>query len=79
MVNKRALLIGISKYERVLDEEWDHLPGCTNDVELMKSLLLDLGFSDNDIVVLKNEKATHDAILAEIDNLIAKTLVKLVH
>ncbi len=63
-VNKYALLVGINKYQYQ-----KNLNGAVNDVENMKSLLVNrFGFPDNDkhIRVLTNEKATRKAILNEL-------------
>ena len=76
MSKKRAVLIGICEYQRYSKEEgWHNLPGCLNDVQLMKDLLQELGFDDQDIVVLKDEEATHDAIIAALTKLIGETQV----
>jgi hypothetical protein len=72
MRKKRAVLIGICEYSSI-GEGWNNLPGCINDVECMKDLLQELGFNYQDIVVLKNEGATHDAIIAALTKLIEET------
>ena len=54
-----ALLVGIDKYRNVTN-----LTGCVNDVENMKSLLTTkFEFSEENVLVLKNESATRKAIL----------------
>ena len=76
MIKKRAVLIGICNYQKYnKGEGWHNLPGCSNDVQLMKDLLQELGFNDQDIVVLKDEEATHDAIIGALTKLIGETQV----
>ncbi|HKA01713.1 MAG TPA: caspase family protein [Candidatus Solibacter sp.] len=70
---KRALLVGISqyKYPAIVPS----LNGTINDVEAMKSVLIGkFDFPPENVLVLKNEQATHAGILKAIeDHLIAKT------
>jgi hypothetical protein len=58
---KRALLIGINKYERVLE-----LEGCTNDVQVMADLLR-AKFDFTVFTTLLDEAATRAGILAALD------------
>lgn len=62
---KLALLLGINKYKYASPT----LHGAENDVDSMKILLTSkaYGFQDADVHVLKNEQATRDKILREID------------
>lgn len=63
---KRALLIGIDRYTMRVPE----LRGCVNDVaRLMRPLLAHWGFQDQDIVLLKDEEATRERFLAELEKL----------
>jgi len=72
---KRALLIGIDKYvpekQTALSRGsmWFNLDGCLNDVDAMKSVLASnrYGFSENNMVILKNEEATRKNILNNLD------------
>ena len=67
--NKRALLVGINRYQFV-----SGLQGCVNDVRLMERLLVDrFGFAPPQVTVLTDEAATRDAILAALDQLVADT------
>ncbi len=66
---KRALLIGIDSYEHV-----KHLKGCVNDVQLMRSVLVDtFGFPEAQITLLANKQATRKAMLGAFDALIDAT------
>jgi hypothetical protein len=70
--NKLALLVGIDKYK--YPNIVSPLAGAVNDVEDMKALLIGkYEFPPENILVLKNEQATHAGILAAIQShLIAK-------
>lgn len=62
---KRALLIGINKYKAV-----PKLQGSLNDIETMRQILLTRwGFADKSIVVLTDEAATRDGMLAALEQL----------
>ena len=69
---KYALLIGIDKYKSA---NVPALQGSVNDIRLMRELLIGkFGMLSENIMVLENEQATHQAILDAIRNhLIAKT------
>jgi hypothetical protein len=73
---KLAFLVGINDYKAVTD-----LRGCVNDVERMRTVLVNrFGFADADIVVLKDKDATREAILRTfrthlIDQAAAGTIV----
>ena len=55
---KRALLIGIDEYD-LATGGIKPLQGCCNDVELLKSILVDqYAFDPNDVEVLTNAQAT---------------------
>ena len=63
---KWALMVGVNDYvaERIPD-----LRGCRNDVELMKSVLVQkYAFPENHIRLLFDRDATKERILAEMDN-----------
>ena len=70
-----ALIVGINKYEHSgTDEQWRDLTGCVNDVNrVIKVLKKRFGFRDQDIVLLTDEKAGHEAIVkAFYEHLIQK-------
>src|SRR5688500_6786721 len=58
---KYALLVGISKYKNGNPGDID---ACVNDVELLRSALVEWGFPDDPkhIVTLRNEQATYKGI-----------------
>ena len=63
---KRALLIGINKYQEL---PW--LSGSKNDVAVMRELLIRrYGFSESNIRTLLDEQATRSAILDAMENLV---------
>jgi hypothetical protein len=66
---KRALLVGIDKYPRL-----KQLEGCVNDVELMRTILVDVfGFPASNVKLMANSEATREALLAELDALVDRT------
>jgi hypothetical protein len=66
---KRALLIGIDAYPHVLP-----LNGCVNDVQLMRSVLVDtFGFPADQVSLLVNDQATRAGILSAFDALVSAT------
>jgi len=66
---KRALLIGINKYQSV-----PKLQGSINDIETMRQILLTRwGFQERYITVLKDEAATRAGILAALEQLVKDT------
>ncbi len=66
---KYALLIGIGAYPDIRN-----LDGPRFDVEILQEdLVRDWGFDDSNVVILIDEAATQLRILAEIDDLIART------
>lgn len=67
---KRALIIGIGNYPE--DSGWKKING-DKDIPLIEDMLLKNGFKSQNIVELKNEKATRDAIEQEFKNLIYKS------
>jgi hypothetical protein len=63
---KRALLIGINKYEAV-----PKLQGSLNDIETMRQVLITRwGFPENHIALLTNEAATRAGMLAAMEQLV---------
>jgi metacaspase-1 len=67
MASKRALLIGINRYQIPGAD----LRGCVNDVDGMRSALVDLcGFQAGDIETLKDGDATKKAMQARIKSLV---------
>ena len=65
---KRALLVGISKYDIALTGyQWNNINGA-NDVKLLKPILKSKGFK---VSTLINEQATHNNIIDGINKLIA--------
>lgn len=70
MTERRALLIGIDRYERLPYP----LEGCANDARVIGELLeRSFGFRPEAITWLLDEQATRDRILAELDALVAAT------
>ena len=67
--NRYALLIGIGDYPQ--DSGWNKIHG-DNDVSIIKTLLLQQGFVEDNIMVLKNSEATKSGILAAMDQLRGK-------
>lgn len=67
---KWALLIGIDIYEHAGSTgRLSNLAGCVNDVKDMENLLIGkFGFKKENIRILKNEAATHAAIVATFRN-----------
>lgn len=69
--NKWSLHIGIDQYPR-LDRRYQ-LAGCVNDAELMANILQQVfGFPAANVSLLRNQEATHDAILAAFDQLVQR-------
>jgi len=70
---KLALLIGISNYQRRgAPDEWGRL-NTELDLKLLQQVLVDkFKFAPSDIAVLRDRKATRDAILSEMRNLVAR-------
>ncbi|MGE0085937.1 MAG: caspase family protein [Desulfococcaceae bacterium] len=67
---RRAFLVGINDYRTTRD-----LRGSHNDVSNMRSILKDyLGFTNNDIRVLLDDRATKDAILYRLEYMVDKAL-----
>jgi hypothetical protein len=67
--NRYALLIGIGDYPQ--DSGWNKIHG-DNDVSIIKTLLLEQGFVEDNIMVLKNAEATKSGILSAMDQLRGK-------
>lgn len=61
-----ALLIGIGEYPQ--DSGWNTIHG-DNDVSIIKTLLLEQGFIEDNIGVLKNAEATKSGILSAMEQL----------
>jgi len=69
---KRAVLVGISKYQRKgAADEWRNL-STELDLELLQQVLAEK-FKFTDIVVLRDEKATKEGILSELRKVAAQT------
>ena len=63
---KRALLIGIGKYQAV-----PRLPGSKNDVALVRQVLMSrYGFSDKNVDVVLDEAATRVGVLAALNKIV---------
>jgi hypothetical protein len=70
-MKKRALLVGINNYRSIND-----LQGCINDVTNVRSILKTFfGFTNNDIRVLTDDRATKENILSRLKKMVkeAKT------
>ena len=66
---KRALLIGINKYQAV-----PKLQGSLNDIETMRQVLLTRwGFPDRNIRLLTDEQATREGMLAALNQFVHET------
>ena len=66
---KRALVIGIGNYPEA--SGWAKING-DKDLPIVRDMLLANGFQSKDIVELKNESATADAIRKALDALVSK-------
>ena len=66
---KRALVIGIGNYPEA--SGWAKING-DKDLPIVRDMLLANGFQSTDIVELKNESATADAIRKALDALVSK-------
>jgi len=63
---KRALLIGIGKYEVL-----PRLPGSKNDIKLVRQVLISrYGFSDDNIDIVQDEAATRAGVLAALNKIV---------
>jgi len=68
-VSKRALLIGINKYQAV-----PRLQGSLNDIETMKRILVTRwGFPEQNIRFLKDDQATREGILKALKDFVSET------
>lgn len=66
---KRALLVGINDYKNISD-----LKGCINDVTNIRGILKTYyGFTNNDIRVLVDTRATKEAILHRLKQMVSQT------
>ena len=65
---KYALLVGIGKYENPLSE----VKGVGEDLDSWKKTLLGLGYFEENITILKDEKATNSEILSQFEWLAKK-------
>ncbi|KAA3611705.1 MAG: hypothetical protein DWQ01_06370 [Planctomycetota bacterium] len=63
-----ALCIGINDYQSPeFEGEWDDLHGCLNDVDLVAwTLRARFGFQNNEILILRDQEATHQGIVEAI-------------
>lgn len=65
---KRALLIGIGKYQVL-----PRLPGSKNDIDLVHQVLLSrYGFAEQDIHIIRDEAATRDGVLAGLHRIVTE-------
>lgn len=65
---KKALCVGINNYKNYPGSA---LQGCVNDAQDMKGILKDfLGFTDQDIMVLKDAQATKANIMANLESMV---------
>jgi metacaspase-1 len=65
-MKKQALLVGINNYQGV-----NNLQGCINDVTNVRSILKDyFGFTNKDIRVLTDERATKKNILSRLSKMV---------
>ncbi len=65
---KIALLIAIQNYPDKVNDKFGKLQGPLNDINLVKKTLIDnLGFPEEEIRVLRDAEATHEAIVREFD------------
>ncbi len=63
---KRALLIGIGKYEVL-----PRLPGAKNDIKLVRQVLISrYGFSDDNVEVIQDEAATRAGVLTSLKKIV---------
>ena len=68
-MERRALLIGINRYPEIANAD---LEGCVNDMELMRSLLVDrFGFPEAGARALRDSEATRAGVLAALEELAA--------
>ena len=66
---KRALLIGIGKYEVL-----PRLPGSKNDIELVRQVLLSrYGFLDENVKVVRDEAATRAGVLTALNQIVKES------
>jgi hypothetical protein len=66
---KRALLIGIGKYEVL-----PRLPGSKNDIELVRQVLFSrYGFSDDNMQVVRDEAATRVGVLSALNKIVKES------
>lgn len=65
---KRALLIGIGKYQVL-----PRLPGSKNDIDLVNQVLLSrYGFAEHDIHIVRDEAATREGVLAGLNRIVTE-------
>jgi metacaspase-1 len=68
-MKKHALLVGINDYKSIND-----LQGCINDVTNVRNILKNyFGYTNNDIRVLIDERATKKNILYRLENMVKKS------
>jgi hypothetical protein len=66
MMARRALLVGINDYQSISD-----LNGCLNDVSNVRDILKTyLGFTNNDIRVVQDSRATREGILYRLEYMV---------
>lgn len=70
-MNRWALLVGINQYPNFAPR--GQLKGCVNDVQVMRRILIDsFSFPEANIALLIDEQATREAILAAMQELVAR-------
>ena len=73
--NKWALLIGINEYPNF--KARDQLDGCINDIENIANILeMYFSFPNSNVIFLRNEEATRDNILTNLETLIEKIFIQ---
>ena len=67
-MDRKALLVGVNDYQGISD-----LRGCINDVTNMRNILKTyLGFSNTDIRVLVDSRATNDNIIQRLEKMVTE-------
>ncbi len=69
MAGKKALCVGINKFQNIPQGNW--LNGCVNDTNDMRDILKKYqGFTDNDIVKLTDDQATKKNIMENLTEMV---------
>ncbi len=69
---KRAIVIGIGNYPT--ENGWHKING-NNDIEIITAALNEYGFNNENVQVLKDDKATKKAIIAAFNNIIKNSAI----